>query len=70
MSRDELKTLIDRSSIEDRIFLSAYLKHIAAKDDPSVQRALGDAHREIERGKKVRLSQLKSLHRTLAKSGL
>jgi hypothetical protein len=70
MSRAELKSLVDRSSAADRLFLSAYLQHLAARDDATVQREVDDAHREIERGQKVRLPQLKKLHATLARTGL
>lgn len=70
MSRTELTSLVDRSSTEERLFLAAYLRHVSTRDDPGLQSELADAHREIERGKKIGLSQLKSLHRTLNKTGL
>jgi hypothetical protein len=70
MSRNELKAVVDRSSTEDRLFLSAYLQHLATRDDPAVQTELANAHREITRGRKVNLRQLKRLHRTLASTGL
>ena len=70
MSRNELKAVVDLSSAEDRLFLSAYLQHLATRDDPSMQAGLTNAHREIVRGKKVSLRQLKRLHRTLASTGL
>ena len=70
MSRAELKSLVDRSSAEERLFLSAYLQHLAARGDATVQRELDDAHREIERGQKVRLPQLKRLNATLTRAGL
>jgi hypothetical protein len=70
MSRTELTSLVDRSSVEERLFLAAYLRHLATRDDPSLQAELAGAHREIERGKKIGLGQLKGLHQTLAKTGL
>jgi hypothetical protein len=72
MSRAELKlkSLVDRSSAAERLFLAAYLRHLASRDDASLQNELMAAHREIEGGKKVGLSQLKRLHQTLAKSGV
>ena len=70
VSRTELKSIVDRSSAEDRLFLSAYLQHLGARDDAAVKRELDETHREIERGKKVSLSQLKRLHSTLARAGL
>lgn len=66
MSRRELQALVDRSSSADRLFLSAYLRHLATRDDPSVQIELANANREIVRGKKVGLQQMKQLHRTLS----
>ncbi|HKB58356.1 MAG TPA: hypothetical protein VKC51_12290 [Lacunisphaera sp.] len=70
MSRNELQAVVDRSSIEDRLFLSAYLQHLATRDDPAVQAELANAHREITRGRKVNLRQLKRLHRTFTNTGL
>jgi hypothetical protein len=70
MSRVELKSIVDRSSAEDRLFLSAYLQHVAARDDVTVQREVLDAHREIAKGKKVRLAGLKRLHSGLVRAGL
>ena len=70
MSRTELTSLVDRSSAEERLFLAAYLRHVSTLDDPNLQSELAGAHREIEGGKKIGLRQLRSLHRTLAKTGL
>lgn len=70
MSRAELTSLVDRSSTEERLFLAAYLRHVATQDDANLQGELAGAHREIESGKKVSLRQLKKLHQTLAKTGL
>ena len=70
MSSAELKSLVDRSSAEERIFLAAYLRHVSTRDDASLQDELAGAHREVEAGKKVGLRQLKRLHQTLAKTGL
>lgn len=70
MSRAELKLIVDRSSSEDRLFLAAYLQHLADRDDVSVRRELMDAHQEITQGKKVRLAGLKRLHSSLVRAGL
>jgi hypothetical protein len=70
MSRVELISIVDRSSAEDRLFLTAYLQHVAARDDAVVQRELMDAHEEIARGRKVRLAGLKRLHAGLVRAGL
>ncbi len=60
--------LEDRSSSADRLFLTVYLRHLATKDDPAVQTELANANREISRGHKVGLRQMKQLHRTLART--
>jgi hypothetical protein len=70
MSRTELKSMVDRSSAEDRLFLAAYLQHIAARDDATVARELAEAHDEIAKGKKVGLTGLKRLHTNLVRTGL
>lgn len=70
VSRTELKSIVDRSSAEDRLFLAAYLQHLAAREDAKVKRELDEAHSEIECGRKVRLSQLKRLHTSLTRAGL
>jgi len=62
--------MVDRSSAEDRLFLSAYLQHVAAREDAAVQRELAEAHQEIAKGKKVRLAGLKRLHTGLVRAGL
>lgn len=53
MSDNELKALVDRSSSEERLFLSAYLRHLATRDDPVTQTELTNANREINRGKRA-----------------
>lgn len=70
MSRNELKAVVDRSSQADRLFLAAYLQHLAGREDPATQTELANAHREIARDRKVNLKQLKGLHRTLSHTGL
>lgn len=67
MSRNELQAVVDRSSSEDRLFLSAYLQHLSTRDDPTVQTELTNAHHEIARGRKV---NLKRLDRRLTSTGL
>jgi hypothetical protein len=70
MSRDELQAIVDRSSTEERLFLAAYLRHLANRDDPTVRREISLSHSEIRRGKKVTLRKLKRLNGMLAKTGL
>jgi len=66
MLRNELQALVDRCSSSERLFLSAYLRHLATRDDPAMQTELANANREINRGKKIGLRQMKQLHRTLS----
>jgi hypothetical protein len=70
MSHNELKAIVDRSSTEERLFLSAYLQHLATRDDPATQTELANANREIGQGKKIGLRQMKQLHRTLSRVSL
>jgi hypothetical protein len=70
MSRRELQAIVDRSSTADRLFLSAYLRHLADRDEPHVRKSISASHREISRGRKVNLAGLKRLNATLNKTGL
>ena len=70
MSRRELQALVDRCPSEDRLFLTAYLQHLTTRDDAATQAELANSNREIIRGKKVSLPQMKQLHRTLSHAGL
>jgi hypothetical protein len=62
MSRAELKSIIDRSSAGDRLFLAAYLQYLSARDDISVSRELAEAHDKIAKGRKLGLAGRKRLH--------
>ncbi len=53
MSHAELMSLVDRSTEEERIFLAAYLRHVAKKNDQEYLRQLKAADREITEGKAV-----------------
>ncbi len=70
MSRAELKEIVDRSSPADRLFLTAYLHHLATREDPMLQADLAAAHAEIERGDKIDLRQLRELDRGPKRVGL
>lgn len=70
MSRRELQAIVDRSSTAERLFLAAYLRHLANRDDSTVSQEIAGSHREIQRGRKINLRGLKSLHQMLSKSGL
>ena len=70
MSRNELQAIVDRSSTGERLFLTAYLQHLAARNNPAAHTELADANREITRGHKVGLRQMKQLHRSLSSASL
>ncbi len=65
MTVAELKSGIEQSSLEDRAYLAAFLKHLARKDDPAFQSELSRLNEEIDGGKKISLEQAKRLHETL-----
>ena len=70
MSIGELKAVIDNLTQEDRLFVSAYLKHLACVDDPAHRDKLGARMRRMDAGKKVSLQTVQQLHRRLEKAGL
>jgi hypothetical protein len=51
MSRNELKSLVDRCTRADQRYLLAYLR----TKDPEYRRKLAAADREIDAGRRVRL---------------
>lgn len=61
MSHAELMSLVDRSTEEERLFLAAYLRHVARKDDPEHLKKLSESHQKIENGEKINLLELKNL---------
>ncbi len=67
MSSAELKRIADQLSPEERLFLAAYLKHLARRDDPAYQAELTRLNREIDRGKKYSLEQVKRINERLKK---
>ena len=70
MTVDELKRGIEQSTPEQRLFLAAYLKHLARNDDPAYHAELTRLNKEIDEGKKFSLEQVKHLHETLKREGL
>ena len=70
MSPNELQAVVDCSSPEERLYLSAYLQHLPTCDDPVIQMELTNTHREIACGRKVNLRQLKRLVRSFTSTGL
>jgi len=70
MSTAELKQTAESLNAEERIFLAAYLKHLARRDDPAYQAELTRLNDEIEGGRKFTLDQVQHLHETLKARGL
>jgi hypothetical protein len=70
MTVAEIKHGIEQSSPEERAYLTAFLKHLARKDDPAYRAELTRLNAEIEGGKKFSLDQVKRIHETLEAEGL
>ena len=70
MSVAELKRIVDKTSTEERLFLQAYLDHLARAGDPANAADLSRRMREMDAGKKVTLALAKKLHESLLKQGL
>lgn len=70
MSVVELKKMVDQTTPEERMFLQAYLDHLARRDDPANAQDLTRRMKEMDAGKKVTLAQAKKLHQALLKQGL
>jgi hypothetical protein len=70
MSRDQLIEFVDRSSAEDRLFLRAYLEHLARASCPEGGRDLDRRLEAMRAGDEVRLEDARKLHEALASQGL
>lgn len=70
MKLEELKTGIDQSSPEDRVFLAAYLRHVVRSDDPAYKTELARRRDEMNAGKRFSLEQLKRVDQALDAEGL
>jgi hypothetical protein len=70
MTVEQIKEEIEHSSPEERLYLAAFLKHLARKDDPSYQSELAELNKEIDSSRKFSLDQVKRLHETLKAEGL
>lgn len=70
MTVAEIKSGIEHSTPEERLYLAAFLKHFERKDDPSYQAELTRLNGEIDEGRKFSLEQVKRLHDTLKAEGL
>lgn len=59
MSTAELKRVVDEATPEERLFLMHYLAHLRRVNDPEHARELGKRMKEMDRGKKVRWTEVK-----------
>ena len=70
MSRAELIAIVDRTSPEDRVFLQAYVEHLARAADPESGRELDRRLEAMRAGKEISLEDARRLHEELAAKGL
>jgi hypothetical protein len=70
MSRAELIEIVDRSSPEDRLFLHAYIEHLARAADPEDGRELDRRLETMRAGNEVSLDEARKLHDALSAQGL
>lgn len=70
MSVAELKTVVDNSTSEERLFLQAYLDHLAEQASPERVRELDRRWEEMNAGDKVSLAEARRLHEELQARGL
>ena len=70
MSRAELIEMVDRTSPEDRLFLHAYIEHLARATDPEEGRELDRRLESMRAGAEVSLDEARKLHEALAARGL
>jgi hypothetical protein len=70
MTLQELKRGIDESAPEDRLFLAAYLRHLAQKDDEAYRAELARRRDEMSAGKRFSIEQVRRVHENLRTEGL
>lgn len=70
MAIAELKQELEKTSPEDRLFLSAYLQHLIRQDDPAYQADLGRRIAEMKSGQAYSQAQLDRLLDNLEAEGL
>jgi len=70
MSHAELIEIVDRTSPEERLFLSAYIEHLASAADPGHGRELDRRLESMRAGNEVSLEDARKLHEALAARGL
>ena len=70
MSRLELTALVNRTSPEDRLFLQAYIEHLARAEEPENGRELDRRLEQMRAGHEVSLDDARKLHEELAARGM
>jgi hypothetical protein len=70
MSRAERIEIVNRSSPEDRLFLSAYIEHLAGISDPKCGQELDDRLEAMRAGEEVSLEVARRLHEALEPKGI
>ena len=70
MSHAELIEFVGRSSLEDRLFLQAYLEHLSREADPENGRELDRRLDAMRGGNEVYLEDVRKLHEALVARGL
>ena len=70
MSRTELIAIVDRTSPVERVFLGAYIEHLARAADPEHGRELERRLESMRAGNEVSLEEARKLHEALAARGL
>ena len=70
MSKTEMMQKAQALSEEDRLFLSAYLKHLSRVDLPEYKRKLAALNEEFSSGKTYSQEQVERLHQQLSDEGL
>ena len=70
MSTSDLMRTAEGLSLEDRLFLAAYLKHLGRAEDPAYQTELTRLNAQIDAGQKLTLDQVTRLHEALEAEGL
>lgn len=69
MSLAELKTELDRLPVEEKSYLSAYLKHSARRGEAGYLESLDAVWQQMENGEKIPLRRVLQLSRELHDSG-
>ena len=70
MSLTEIQSQVKAMPPSERVVLSAYLRHLARRDESANQQALDHAAARMEAGEKVSRTQLARLHETLKAEGV